>query len=74
MRRRFLVDSFTESAAVVRGDEAHHIARVLRARPGQVFELSDGSAVWLAKVARVERDRVEFTDTLRSINEGVVNG
>jgi 16S rRNA (uracil1498-N3)-methyltransferase len=60
MRRRFLVDSFAEGAAVVRGDEAHHIARVLRARPGQMFELSDGSAVWLAKVARVERDRVEF--------------
>lgn len=60
MRRRFLVDSFNEGAAVVRGDEAHHIARVLRARPGQVFELSDGSAVWLAKVAQVERDRVEF--------------
>jgi 16S rRNA (uracil1498-N3)-methyltransferase len=60
MRRRFLVDSFAEGAAVVRGEEAHHLARVLRARPGQVFELSDGSAVWLAKVARVERDRVEF--------------
>jgi 16S rRNA (uracil1498-N3)-methyltransferase len=60
MRRRFLVDSFAEGGAVVRGDEAHHIARVLRARPGQVFELSDGSAVWLAKVSRIERDRVEF--------------
>ena len=42
----------------MRGDEAHHIARVLRARPGQMFELSDGSAVWLAKVSRIERDRV----------------
>ncbi|MDE3136592.1 MAG: 16S rRNA (uracil(1498)-N(3))-methyltransferase [Acidobacteriota bacterium] len=60
MRRRFLVDSFAEGGAIVRGDEAHHIARVLRARPGQVFELSDGSAVWLAKVSRIERDRVEF--------------
>lgn len=60
MRRRFLVDSFAEGAAVVRGEEAHHIARVLRVRPGQLFELSDGSALWLAKVARVERDRVEF--------------
>ncbi len=60
MRRRFLVDSFAEGAAIVRGDDAHHLARVLRARPGQLFELSDGSAVWLAKVASVERDRVEF--------------
>jgi 16S rRNA (uracil1498-N3)-methyltransferase len=60
MRRRFLVDSFAEGAAIVRGADAHHLARVLRARPGQVFELSDGTAVWLAKVSRVERDRVEF--------------
>jgi 16S rRNA (uracil1498-N3)-methyltransferase len=60
MRRRFLVDSFAEGGAIVRGDEARHIARVLRARPGQMFELSDGSAVWLAKVSRIERDRVEF--------------
>ena len=60
MRRRFLVDSFAEGGAIVRGADAHHLARVLRARPGQLFELSDGSAVWLAKVARVERDRVEF--------------
>lgn len=60
MRRRFIVDGFEGDRAVVRGEEAHHLGRVLRARPGQLYELSDGRAVWLAKVSRVERDRVEF--------------
>jgi 16S rRNA (uracil1498-N3)-methyltransferase len=60
MRRRFLVDGFEGNNAVVRGEDAHHLGRVLRARPGQLYELSDGQSVWLAKVSRVERDRVEF--------------
>jgi 16S rRNA (uracil1498-N3)-methyltransferase len=60
MRRRFLVDSFEAGRAVVRGEDARHLGRVLRARPGQIYELSDGSAVWLAKVAEVQPDSVEF--------------
>jgi len=42
------------------GDAAHHLGRVLRAEAGQLFELSDGQRVWLGRVARVARDRVEF--------------
>jgi 16S rRNA (uracil1498-N3)-methyltransferase len=61
MRRRFLVDSFEAGRAVLRGEEARHLGRVLRARPGQLYELSDGHAVWLAKVACVDRDLVEFS-------------
>ncbi len=60
MRRRFLVDGFEGESAVVRGEDAHHLGRVLRAKLGQLYELSDGQAVWLAKVSRVDRDRVEF--------------
>lgn len=60
MRRRFLVNGFEHGEAVVRGEQAHHLGRVLRARPGQIYELSDGHSVWLGKVSRVERDRVEF--------------
>lgn len=61
MRRRFLVDSFDAGRALLRGEDARHLSRVLRARPGQLYELSDGRAVWLAKVARVDREAVEFT-------------
>lgn len=46
--------------AVVEGDSAHHLGRVLRAEAGQLYELSDGQEVWLGRVARVARDRVEF--------------
>ncbi len=60
MRRRFFVDSFQNDQAVLRGDAAHHLGRVLRAEPGQSYELSDGRAIWLARIERVERDAVGF--------------
>lgn len=46
---------------MLRGDAAHHLGRVLRAEPGQLFELSDGRAVWLARTERVRRDAVDFS-------------
>jgi len=42
------------------GEAAHHLGRVLRAQAGQVYELSDGAHVRLARVQTVGRDRVEF--------------
>ena len=60
MRRRFFVDRFEEGRAALRGDAAHHLGRVLRAESGQSYELSDGHAVWLARVEGVGRDAVEF--------------
>ncbi len=42
------------------GDAAHHLGRVLRAEPGQLYELSDGERVWLGRIETVGRDRVEF--------------
>ena len=42
------------------GEAAHHLGRVLRAQPGQLFELSDGKQVWLGRIDIVERDRVRF--------------
>jgi len=44
----------------MKGDAAHHLGRVLRAQPGQVYELSDGTSAWLAQVADVTRDKIEF--------------
>ncbi len=61
MRRRFFVERFDGGSAVIRGDAAHHLGRVLRAEPGQFYELSDGAAVWLARTERVARDAVEFS-------------
>jgi 16S rRNA (uracil1498-N3)-methyltransferase len=42
------------------GDAAHHLGNVLRAQAGQLYELSDGSAAWLARIESVARHRVEF--------------
>lgn len=60
MRRRFFVDRFESTRAVLKGEPAHHLSRVLRAQPGQVYELSDGSAVWLGRIEQVSRDAVHF--------------
>lgn len=42
------------------GEAAHHLGRVLRAQPGQLFELSDGQRVFLGRIDIVTRDRVDF--------------
>ena len=43
------------------GEAAHHLGRVLRAQPGQLYELSDGTKVWLGRIETVTRDSVEFS-------------
>ncbi len=42
------------------GEAAHHVGRVLRAQPGQIYELSDGAHVRLGRVENVTRDEVGF--------------
>lgn len=60
MRRRFFVEQFADNAAVMQGEAAHHLGRVLRAEPGQLYELSDGQRVRLGRIEKVSRERVEF--------------
>jgi 16S rRNA (uracil1498-N3)-methyltransferase len=65
VRRRFFVEHFDSDSATLRGDAAGHLGRVLRAEPGQLYELSDGQNVWLGRVQRVlvskrGDSRVEF--------------
>jgi len=61
MRRRFFVDEFANGTARLAGEAAHHLGRVLRAEPGQLYELSDGHTVHLAKVERVAAEEVTFS-------------
>ena len=61
MRRRFFVDAFAGGTARLTGDAAHHLGRVLRAEAGQLYELSDGSSVFLARIERLSGDRVDFS-------------
>jgi 16S rRNA (uracil1498-N3)-methyltransferase len=60
MRRRFFVQKFDDRRALMEGEAAHHLGRVLRAQVGQLYELSDGSAAWLGRIEKVSRDLVEF--------------
>jgi 16S rRNA (uracil1498-N3)-methyltransferase len=60
VRRRFFVDQFAENTAAIEGETAHHLGRVLRAQPGQLYELSDGNKVFLGRIETVTRDRIHF--------------
>jgi 16S rRNA (uracil1498-N3)-methyltransferase len=59
-RRRFFVSAIHAGAAELRGEEARHLARVLRAEPGQLYEISDNQSVWLAEITEAHGDRVVF--------------
>ncbi len=59
-RRRWIADQVSGERAFLLGRNAEHLARVLRARPGQEFEISTGETVRLGRVVGVADDRVEF--------------
>ena len=61
MRRRFFVEQFAGGRAFMAGEAAHHLGRVLRAEPGQLYELSDGNRVWLARIEEAKPGRVDFS-------------
>jgi 16S rRNA (uracil1498-N3)-methyltransferase len=69
LRRRFFVEQFAGDRAVLRGEAANHLGRVLRAKVGQLYELSDGNSVRLGQIERAGRDEVEFalTETIPSV-------
>ena len=54
------MERFASGSCVIEGKTAHHLAGVLRAQLGQLYELSDGERIWLGKIERVGRGRVEF--------------
>ena len=59
-RRRWIADEFTSDRAALLGAHAAHLARTLRARVGQEFDVACGERVHRATVASVADDRVEF--------------
>ena len=59
-RRRWIADEYSEDRAALTGAHAAHLARTLRARVGQEFEIACGDRVRRGVVASVSDDRVEF--------------
>lgn len=59
-RRRFFVDRVHDGRAELAGDDARHLSRVLRASPGQRYEISDNHALYLAEITEATAQRVVF--------------
>lgn len=59
-RRRFFVDRIAGDRASLSGQDAHHLARVLRAEVGQRYEITDGMALCLAEIVSAGPREVVF--------------
>jgi 16S rRNA (uracil1498-N3)-methyltransferase len=59
-RRRWIADEVSGNRAVLAGEHADHLARVLRARVGQEFDIATGAVVRRGRVVGVTENRVEF--------------
>ena len=65
MRRRWIADTYTPATghptrAALTGDQAAHLAKVLRAEPGQVFDVVAAGYLHRAEITAVAPDRVDF--------------
>jgi 16S rRNA (uracil1498-N3)-methyltransferase len=61
-RRRWIADTWTPErrTAALTGEQASHLARVLRAQPGQIFDVVAGGFLHRAEIATVSPESVEF--------------
>ncbi len=59
-RRRWIADEYTSQSAALTSANAAHLARTLRARVGQEFDVACGERVYRATVSSIAGDRVEF--------------
>lgn len=59
-RRRWIADEHSGDTAALTGAKAAHLARVLRARSGQQFDISLGDQVRRGTITSVNETRVEF--------------
>jgi len=59
-RRRWIADEVAANRAALTGEHASHLVRVLRARPGQEFDIVADGVVHRARVDKVSENRVEF--------------
>jgi 16S rRNA (uracil1498-N3)-methyltransferase len=60
-RRRWIADTWTTTTAALTGDQAAHLARVLRAEPGQIYDIVANGFLHRAEITAVTEARVDFT-------------
>lgn len=56
----FYVDEIRSGSATLRGETVQHLRKVLRAEPGQRFEISDNQSLFLAELVSYGKDLAEF--------------
>lgn len=59
-RRRWIADQTFGDRAALTGDNAAHLARVLRAKVGQEFDVAAGGRVRRGRILSITEQRVEF--------------
>jgi 16S rRNA (uracil1498-N3)-methyltransferase len=59
-RRRWIADTFTDTAASLLGPQAEHLARVLSAQPGTEADIVANGRVYHASIASVHLHEVSF--------------
>ena len=59
-RRRFFVPQIRRGTAELTGRDAEHLVRVLRAEPGQLYELSDNRDLYLGQIEVARKSLVSF--------------
>ena len=59
-RRRWIADRWTATTASLTGDQAAHLARVLRATPGQIYDIVANGFLHRAEITAVTENTVDF--------------
>ena len=59
-RRRWIADEVQGNRAALIGEHANHLARVLRARVGQDFDIATGNSVRRGRIISITDTRVDF--------------
>jgi 16S rRNA (uracil1498-N3)-methyltransferase len=59
-RRRWIAEEWDEGTATLRGEQAAHLIRVLRAQKGMECDVVTGERVWHASISEVDASAVRF--------------
>jgi 16S rRNA (uracil1498-N3)-methyltransferase len=59
-RRRWIADEVSQNRAVLTGDHAAHLARVLRARVGQEFDIITPTSVRVGRIISITESTIDF--------------
>jgi 16S rRNA (uracil1498-N3)-methyltransferase len=60
-RRRWIADDWNDRTASLKGEQAAHLIRVLRAQTGMECDMVAGDRVWRAVISGISGDAVQFT-------------